>query len=71
MPAFLVMDQIRGQLQDGVVIERGGQPFFGQFDAIAFDTREAELERIALGPHSLELGWSRAAAVAARPPAWR
>ena len=48
-------NQIRGQLQDGVVIEFGSQPFFGQFDTIAFDAREADFERIALGPHSFDL----------------
>ena len=47
--------QIGGQLQDGVVVELGGQPFFGQFDAVAFDAREADFERIAIGPHSLDL----------------
>ena len=58
MPAFCVYrraDQIRGQLQHGIVVEFGGQPFFGQFDAIALDAGKADFEGIALGAHGLDL----------------
>ena len=48
-------DEVRGQFQDRVVVEVGGQPFLGQFDPIAFDAREADFERVALGPHGLDL----------------
>ena len=48
-------DEIGRQLQHGVVVEFGGQPLLGQFDAVAFDAREADFERIALGPHGLDL----------------
>ena len=44
-------DEIGGQFQDGIVVEVGGQPFLGQFDAIAFDAREADFEGVALGAH--------------------
>ena len=48
-------DEVGRQLQDGVVVELGGQPLLGQFDAIALDAREADFEGIALGPHGLDL----------------
>ena len=44
-------DEVGRQLQDGVVVELGGQPLLGQLDAIALDAREADLQRVALGPH--------------------
>ena len=34
-------DEVGRQLQDGIVVEFGRQPFLGQFDAIAFDARES------------------------------
>ena len=48
-------DQVRGQLQHGVLVELGGQPFLGQFDAVAHDAGEADFECIAFGPHGLDL----------------
>ena len=48
-------DEVGGQLQHGVVVELGGQPFLRQLDAIALDAREADFERVALGPHGLDL----------------
>ncbi len=39
----------------GVVVELGRQPLLGQLDAIALDAREADFERVALGPHGLDL----------------
>ena len=62
--------QIRRQFEHRVLVELGGQPLFRQLDAIAFHTREADFERIAVGPNRLDLRRSRAAAAAARPPAW-
>ena len=58
MPELRVIDgptRSGRQLQDGVVVEVGGQPFLGQFDAIAFDAREADFEGVALGAHRLDL----------------
>ncbi len=46
-------DKVGAEYQDGVVVEVGGQPFLGQLHAIAFDAREADFERIALGAHRL------------------
>ncbi len=48
-------DEIGGELQDGVIVEVGAQPFLGQLDAIALDTREADFQRIALGRDRLDL----------------
>ena len=42
-------DEVGRQFQDRIVVEFGRQPFLGQFDAIAFDAREADFERVALG----------------------
>ena len=58
MPALRVIDgadQVRRELQDRVVVELGGQPLLRQLDAVALDAREADLERVALGPHRLDL----------------
>ena len=58
IPAFRVIDgpdEVRGELQDGVVVEVGGQPLLRQFDAVALDAREADFERIALGADGLDL----------------
>ena len=41
-------DEVGAEFQDRVVVEVGGQPFLGQLDAIAFDAREADFERVAL-----------------------
>ena len=48
-------DEIRVELENGVGIEVGRQPFVRQLDAVALDAREADLERIALGAHGLDL----------------
>ena len=48
-------DEVGRQLQDRVVVEVGRQPFLGQFDAIAFDAREADFESVAVGPDGLDL----------------
>ena len=48
-------DQVGRELQHGVVVELGRQPLLRQLDAIAFDAREADLERVALGPDGLHL----------------
>ena len=34
-------DEVGAEFQDRIVVEVGGQPFLGQFDAIAFDARES------------------------------
>jgi hypothetical protein len=36
-----------------VVVERCRQPLVRQLDAVALDAREADLQRVALGPHGL------------------
>ncbi len=43
------------ELEDRVVVELGRKPFLGQLDAVAFDAWEADLERVALGAHGLDL----------------
>ena len=48
-------DEVGAEFQDGVVVEVGGQPFLRQFDAIAFDAREADFKRVALGAHGFDL----------------
>ena len=48
-------DEVGRQLQHGVIVEVGGEPLLGQLDAIAFDARKADFERIAFGPHGLDL----------------
>ena len=48
-------DQIGRQLQDGIVIELGGEALLGQFDAVAGDAREADFERVAVGADGLHL----------------
>ena len=64
-------DQVRGQLQDRVVVELGGQPLLGQFDPVALDAREADFQRVALGAHGLDLdGLARRLRRGDRP-AWR
>ena len=58
MPELRVIegpDEIGAEHQDGIVVEVGGQPFFRQLDAIAFDARETDLERVALGADGLDL----------------
>ena len=37
-------DEIRGQLQDGVIVEFGGEPFLGQFDPVSGDAWEADFK---------------------------
>ena len=48
-------DEIGRELQDRVLVEAGGEPLFRQLDAVALDAREADLERIAVGPDGLDL----------------
>ena len=48
-------NQIRRQFHDRVAIERRGQPFLGQFDAVALHTGEADFQVIALGTHGFDL----------------
>ena len=48
-------DEVRGQLQHGVVIELGGEPFLRQFDPIACHTGKADFEGIAVGTNGLDL----------------
>ena len=57
MPEFRVSraDEIGREFQDGIVVEVGGQPFLGQFDAIAFDAREADFQSIAIGGDRFDL----------------
>ena len=58
MPELRVIgraDEVGGQFQDGVLVEVGCQPLLGQFDAVAFDAREADFERVALGADRLDL----------------
>ena len=54
-------NQVRRQLQDGVAIECCGQPFLGQFDAVALHAWEADSQVIAFGAHGFDLdglaGW--------------
>ena len=58
MPEFCVID---GPTRSGVSsrtessLNVGRQPFLRQFDAVALDAREADFERVALGPHGLDL----------------
>ena len=54
MPALRVIgraDEVGRELEDGVVVEVGGEPLLGQLDAVALDAREADFERVALGAH--------------------
>ena len=44
-------DEVGAEYQDGVVVEVGGQPFFRQLHAIAFDAGKADFEGVALGAH--------------------
>ena len=48
-------DEIRGQLQHGIVVELRGQPFLRQFDAIACHTGKADFEVIAVGTNGLDV----------------
>src|SRR6185437_14707291 len=41
--------------EDRVVVELGREALFGQFHPIAFDARETNLQRVALGPDRLDL----------------
>ena len=58
MPAFLV---IEGPTRSGVssstesLLNVGGQPFLGQFNAVALDAGEADFQVIALGVHGFDL----------------
>ena len=42
--SFRRTDQVRGQFHHGVRVELGGQPFRGQLDAVARDSRKADFE---------------------------
>ena len=58
MPEFLRdgrADEIGGQLENRIVVEVGGEAFLGQFDAVAFDAREADFQRVALRANGLDL----------------
>ena len=60
--AFVANDgranQVGGQTERRVGAEFGGEASVGQFDAVAFDTREADFERVAFGPHGANAdGW--------------
>jgi hypothetical protein len=46
---------IRSKYHDGVVVEVGSQSLGGQFDPIAFHTRETNLESIAVGGDGFDL----------------
>ena len=48
-------DEVRGEFQNGIVVEAGREAFLGQFDAVAFDARKADFERIALRTDGLDL----------------
>src|SRR5260370_870725 len=47
--------QVRGQLHNGIVIERGGEALVGQFDSVAGNARETYLEGVAVGADGLHL----------------
>ncbi len=58
MPELRVMDgptRSGREFQDRVVVEVGGEPLLRQLDAVAFDAREADFERVALRAHGLDL----------------
>ena len=48
-------DKIRGQLQNGIFVEFGGQPFLRQFDPIACNTGKADFQGIAIRTNRLDL----------------
>ena len=48
-------DDVWGEFEDGILVELGCEALLGQIDAITFDAREANFERVALGSHSLDL----------------
>jgi hypothetical protein len=43
-------DQIGRQFQHRVVVEFGGQAFFGKFDSIALNSRKGNFQGITIGP---------------------
>src|SRR5262249_21165535 len=48
-------DQVWRELQHGVAIKLGSQPFLRQFDAVALDAGEADFQAIAFGTHGFNL----------------
>ena len=55
IPGHRGADKVRRQLQYGVAVERGGQPFLGQFDAVALHAGEADFQVIAFRANSFDL----------------
>src|SRR3984893_9599596 len=47
-------DQIGRQIEHGVAVELGGEPFFGQFDPIALNSRKGNFECVALWPNRMD-----------------
>ncbi len=52
---FARTNQVRREGEGRIAAELGHQPFFRQFDAVAFDTRKDDLQRVALRAHGLDL----------------
>src|SRR6185437_4185902 len=53
-------DGLRRQHVPRILVEDCGQPFLGQLYAVALDAWEADFQRVALGPHGLDLdGFAR------------
>ena len=48
-------DQVGCQLEDGIVVEAGGEALLGQLDPVALDPREADFQVVAVGAHGLDL----------------
>ncbi len=48
-------DEVGREDEDRIVVEFGRESFLRQLHAVAFDAREADLERVSLGPHGLDL----------------
>ena len=52
---FAGTNHVGRQDEGGFLVEIGCEPFFGQFDAIAFDAREDDFEGIPIGADGLDL----------------
>src|ERR1700761_2087827 len=48
-------NEVRAKFENGIVIEVRTEPFFGKLDSIAFNTREADFQRVSVGTDSLDL----------------
>ena len=48
-------EMVGAEFKDGIVVEAGREAFLRQFNAVAFDMGEEDLERIALRPDDLHL----------------